>query len=228
MHRARAPRSFALALTPMLAAAVYLGLPSPEAEAAKPKRGTGIHQGGYIMGTPGSVVVPFYQNDFYDLRPSFGWSFGGGYMFAPGKAFKLTIGGVFEHSVVVFRDYDYRNLGGHTIRIMPELRIGGGSDKVWGYGLFGVGPAVALWSWYQGLPFIDDVSGRDSAPGVNMQFGGGVQGIVWKNLFLGGEVDFDLGLYYWRNNDRRAWWREDRRNYEVFQVAFEFVIGWYF
>jgi hypothetical protein len=210
-------------ITPLIAAAAFLGWPVHEAEAAKPKRGGGFDEGGYIMFAPGAFVLPFAERDFIDLDPSFGWGFGGGYMFARG-GFKATVGGVFEHTVLFLDRYDYGRFGAHTIRLMPEARIGGGSNKVWGYGLFGLGPGFALWHWRNDVPFFDDVRGRNSAPGLNVQFGGGIQGIVYKNFFLGGEIDFDFG-YYFGDDDR---WRNNRRDFAIYQVAFEFLLGWYF
>ena len=216
MPRYRCPRQLAPLLSSALAAACYLGLPEAEAEAAKPQRGGGFDEGAYVMGSPGAFVMPFSERDFTDLAPSFGWGFGGGYMFARGKLFKATVGGVFEHAVVFVDGVDYRDFGVHILRFMPEGRVGLGTDKVWGYGLFGAGVDGILWradlGWFG--------SGRDSAPGFNGQFGGGVQGIVWKKLFLGGEVDLDLGLYF--DDNRR------NRDFTVFSVSVEFLIGWCF
>jgi hypothetical protein len=207
-------------------AALYFALPESEAAAARPQKGGGFDEGGYIMLAPGSFVLPFAENDFTDLAPSFGWGFGGGYMFARGKLFKATVGGAFEHTVLFFDDFDYRDFGAHVLRFMPEARIGLGSNKVWGYGLFGAGVAGALWRWHNDVPFLDDIRGGDSAPGFNVQFGGGVQGIVYKNLFLGGEVDFDLGLFY--EGDANDWANNNDDDFSIFQFAVEFVGGWYF
>jgi hypothetical protein len=223
LHRSR---WFATVLGPTLTAALYLGLPEPEAEAARPKRSGGFDEGGYIFLTPGSFVLPFSEDDFIDLDPSFGWGFGGGYMFARGRLFKATVGGVLEHTVLFFDRYDYNDFGAHVVRFMPEARIGLGNNKVWGYGLFGAGFAAALWRWNYNVPFINDFNGRNSAFGANVQFGGGVQGIVWKNLFLGGEIDFDVGLFF--EGDNNDWVNNDDDDFTVMQVAFEFMIGWYF
>jgi hypothetical protein len=237
MTRARGLRSLAPILTPALAILAYLGLPNAEAEAAPKNRGGGFDEGGYIMLTPGAFALPFGGNfdddgDFFDLDPGFGWGFGGGYMFARGPAFKATVGGVFEHSVLIFDNHDFREFGGHLIRVMPEVRIGAGSNKVWGYGLFGAGPAGALfvWDWDNdvfcgGVFDLDGCRDRDGAVGFNVQFGGGVQGIVYKNLFLGGEVDFDLGYYF---DDDNSWRGRDRDDFSIYQVSIEFMIGWYF
>jgi hypothetical protein len=219
-------RWFATVLGPTLTAALYLGLPEPEAEAARPQRSGGFDEGGYIYLTPGAFVLPFSERDFIDLDPSFGWGFGGGYMFARGRLFKATLGGVFEHTVLFFDRYDYNDFGAHVLRFMPEARIGLGSNKVWGYGLFGAGIGGALWRWHRDVPFFDDLDGRNSAFGVNVQVGGGVQGIVYKNLFLGGEVDVDVGLYF--EGDDNVWVDNADDDFTLMQVAFEFMIGWYF
>jgi hypothetical protein len=223
MYRARRlPAVFGPTLT---AAALFFALPESEAEAARPKRVGGFDQGGYIFLTPGSFVLPFAEDDFIDLDPSFGWGFGGGYMFAPGRLFKATLGGVFEHNVLFFDAFDYNDFGAHILRFMPEARIGLGTNKVWGYGLFGAGVAGALWHWDNDFgPF--DLDGSDSAPGFNVQFGGGVQGIVYKNFFLGGEVDFDLGLFF--EGDESDWTNNADDDFSVFSVGFEFMLGWYF
>jgi hypothetical protein len=237
MNRARGLRSLAPILTPALAILTYFGLPSAEAEAAPKNRGGGFDEGGYIMLTPGAFVLPFggrfedRRNDFFDLGPGYGWGFGGGYMFARGPAFKATVGGVFEHSLLVFDNHDFRNFGGHLIRVMPEVRIGAGNNKVWGYGLFGAGPAGALFVWNWDDDFFCDVfdrrecRDRDGAVGFNLQFGGGVQAMITKNFFLGGEVDFDLGYYF---DDDNRWRGRDRRDFSIYQVSIEFMLGWYF
>ncbi len=218
MYRAR---QLSAVLGPTLAAALFVGL--PEAEAASPKRVGGFDQGGYIFLTPSSVVPTERHHynpriDYIHARdPSFGWGFGGGGMFPVGRLFKATVGGVFEHTVLFFSK-DFSIGGGHIIRFMPEIRTGLGNDKVWGYGLCGAGIAGVFWHT-EHTGFIYDVgTTRYSGPAFNVQSGGGIQGIVWKNLFLGGEFDFDLG-----------WGRHNYdRNFRVFTVAFEFMLGWYF
>jgi len=241
MIRARSPRSLTCILAPALATVAWLGLPS-EAEAAKPQRGGGFDEGGYIMLTPGSLVLPFSNlddnvNDVFDLNPTFGWGFGGGYMFARGKLFKATVGGVFEHTILMFDDIDFSDFGGHVIRVMPEARIGLGNNKVWGYGLFGAGPTGAIWVWDATPDWCDgpgndcndwDLDDSDGAPGFNVQFGGGVQGMVAKNFFLGGEFDVDVGFYFDDFDENDNNWRGRNDDFALYQVAFEFILGWYF
>ncbi|MCA9683123.1 MAG: hypothetical protein KC457_13065 [Myxococcales bacterium] len=212
-------------LTMVLAAAAYLGLPQTEAQAAPPNKGGGFDEGGYIMGVPGGVGIPVVTSDFYDLNPSYGWGFGGGWMFARGKYFKATVGGVFEHAVIFPDNADFNDFGVHILRFMPEARIGLGSNKVWGYGLAGGGPAFAIVHWRNNNP-VFNVDTSHMAPGFNMQLGGGVQGMIWKNLFLGGEVDVDLGFFF--EDDPNDFGNDNDDTFVIHQVTLEFLIGWYF
>lgn len=230
MHRTRRSRWIAPALAPGLAGFVglvglaWLGLPHNAAQAAPPQRGGGFDEGGYIMGSPGSLGLPLGEDDFPDLDPTFSWSFGGGYMFARGPLFKATVGGVFEHSLIILDDFDFDDLGGHILRFMPEARIGAGTNKVWGYGLFGFGIAGAILIWDDDLPFIDN-DRDESWPGATVQIGGGVQGIVWRNLFLGAELDFDFGFFFEDEDDFDI---NNDDDFAIHQVTIEFMIGWYF
>lgn len=226
-----APR---LARLPLLVSALAcsfltLALTEAEAEAAPPQRSGGFDEGGYIMGVPGGLGIPVARDDFYRLNTAtYGWGFGGGYMFARGRLFKATVGGSFEHALLVFDtdfDNEFDNFGGHVIRILPEARIGLGTNKIWGYGLVGAGPAITLVHWRNNNPFFD-VDRSESAPGFNMQLGGGVQGIVWKNLFLGGEVDVDLGFFFEEDPNQFGFDNDD--DFAIHMVTFEFLIGWYF
>lgn len=223
MYRAR--RLPAVLGPTLIAVALFFGLPQSEAEAARPKRVGGFDGGGYLYLTPGSFVLPIVNDDFTDLDPSFGWGFGGGYMFARGRLFKATVGGVFEHTVLFFDRYDYNDFGAHLLRFMPEARIGLGNNKVWGYGLFGAGVAGTLWHWDADLGPFGDIDGANSAPGFNVQFGGGVQGMVTRHFFLGGELDFDYGLFFEGDDD---WTLNNDDDFAVFSVAFEFMLGVYF
>jgi hypothetical protein len=228
MHRAFTPRCLVPALTASLCAAVYLGLPEAEAQAAPPQKGGGFDEGGYIMGVPGGIGLPLITDDFYDLNPTFGWGFGGGWMFARGKYFKATVGGSFEHTLLLFDtnlDLEFDDWGGHVVRIIPEARIGAGTNKIWGYGLMGAGPAFAIVHWRNNNPVLGfDTS--EWAPGFNMQLGGGVQGIVWKNLFLGGEFDFDLGFFFEDRANEFGFNNDD--DFAIHQLTVEFLVGWYF
>ena len=209
-----------------LAALAFLTLPEAAAEAAGPQRGGGFDEGGYVWVAPGAVGLPVDVDDFWQLDPTFGWGFGGGWMFARGKLFKATVGGAFEHTLLFFDDADeFDDWGGHVLRFLPEARIGAGTNKVWGYGLVGAGVAGVLVHFRNNNP-IFDVDETRSAPGFNMQLGGGVQGIVYRNLFLGGELDIDLGLFYEDDGDEIPFNGDD--DFAIHQVTIEFLIGWYF
>ena len=206
-------------LVPMLAAVGVFVLPEAEASAAGPQKGPGFHEGGYIMGTPGSIGIPVVTDDFYDLDPTFGWGLGGGWMFARGPLFKATVGGAFEHHLMIFdTDLEFDDFGGHIVRFLPEARIGVGNDKVWGYGLAGGGFAGAIVHWRNDNPFFD-VDRSEFAPGFNLQLGGGVQGIVWRNLFL-------LAFYF--EDDANDFDFDNDDDFAVHQISIEFVIGWVF
>jgi hypothetical protein len=204
-------------LVPLLAL-VPVSLLASTAEAAPPQRGGGFDEGGYIQGSPGPIAVRIADDDFGDpddIDPAWPWSFGGGWMFARGPLFKATLGGAFEHQLLFFRDVDFDDFGVHSLHFLVESRIGAGTNKVWGYGLMGLGPGVTV------VNIRNPTFGRtDAAPGFNMQLGGGIQGIVYRNLFLGGEIDFDLGFYF--DDD----YLDDDFSYHMMSI--EFLIGWYF
>ncbi|PRQ02366.1 hypothetical protein ENSA5_23830 [Enhygromyxa salina] len=213
------------ALVPALAAVIYLGLPQAEAEAAPPS-GEGFNDGGgYITFTPGALVLTA-ERDFTDVNPSYGWALGGGYMFAPGSLFKGTIGVGFEHNVLMLAGYKFGDFGAHVLRVMPEARLGLGGDTVWGYGLIGAGFASTLWHWDLDLPFLEGLSGSRSAAGLNLQAGVGLQGFVYNNFFIGGEVDVDVGFFH--EKDIVDWGKNDDRDFSLYQVSFELTLGWHF
>lgn len=221
MRRAR----FGL-LTTLTTVALLL-LPEAQAHAAGPQRGGGFDEGPYIWIAPGAFGLPVGTDDFLDLDPTFGWGFGGGWMFARGRVFKATVGGAFEHTLLFFEDsdLDFDEFGGHVLRFVPEARIGAGTDKVWGYGLVGGGVAGVLVHVRHDGPIFDLDEDR-SAPGFSFQLGGGVQGIVYRNLFLGGEFDVDLGQFY--EDDEDDFLFNDDDDFAIYQVTIEFLVGWYF
>ncbi|MFV8749288.1 hypothetical protein ACNOYE_01925 [Nannocystaceae bacterium ST9] len=188
------------------------------AEAGRPQGGGGFDEGGYIQGSPGVVSITAGQDDFSsDFELAWPWSFGGGWMFARGPVFKATLGGAFEHHIMFFDRADFGDFNGHSLHFLAESRIGAGNNKVWGYGLMGFGPSVTLLHWNNAV--FDDT---EAFGGVNFQLGGGVQGIVYRNLFLGGEFDIDLGFYF-DSSDRIY---DDDFQYHM--ATLKFLIGWYF
>jgi opacity protein-like surface antigen len=202
------------------AAALATSLYAVDADAApRGRRGDGIHQGGYIYGAPGVVQLPIEDDDYFDLDPTWGWGIGGGYLWTPTRYFKIAAGGSFEHTIYNWDDFDEDDdILGNQLRLAGELRIGGGTNKVWGYGL--VGPGLALSIIDVDSPVFDD----DTDAGFNLTVGGGVQGAVWRSLFLGGELDFDL-TWFPDDDDLPGNLDDD---YEIHQLWIKFVIGWYF
>lgn len=208
-------------LAGVAAAATTLVLAVDANAAPRGRRGDGIHQGGYIYGAPGVVQLPIEDDDYFDLDPTWGWGIGGGYLWTPTRYFKISAGGSFEHTIYNWDDFDPDDdVHGNMLRIAGELRIGGGTNKVWGYGLVGPGLALSIID-VEDAPFIDD---DDTDAGFNLSVGGGVQGAVWRSLFLGGELDFDLNFFP-DDDDLQGNLDDD---YEIHQLWIKFVIGWYF
>ena len=214
MHRARTLRWLAPLLVLLPAS-----LLSVEAEAAPPQRGGGFDEGGYIQGSPGVIAFTVDNDDFnrnFDI--AWPWHFGGGWMFARGPLFKATLGGSFEHHIMFFDDVDFDDFNAHSLHFLAESRIGAGTNRVWGYGLIGIGPGVTIMHWDN--PVFDDT---EAFGGINFQFGAGVQGIVYRNLFLGGEFDFDAGLYFVDDDD----FDNDWDDFDYTTATLKFLIGRY-
>jgi hypothetical protein len=145
-----------------------------------------------------------------DARWAWPWSLGAGWMFARRSAFKATIGGALEHRVFVLEQ-----VTPHGLHALVETRIGAGNHRVWGYGLLGVGAAAVFVPWDRGI--IDDFYG------VVGQFGAGVQGLVGRRFFIGGELDFDVGYYFSTVPDS---YDGDPFYYQT--MTAELILGWYF
>ncbi len=195
--------------------------------ASEAQAGEGFDEGPHIWLAPVGVGVPVVTDDFFDLDPTFTWGLGGGWMFTPTRLFKVTLGGAFEHSLLRFEDsdFDFDEFGGHVLRFNLESRLGAGNEKVWGYGLIGAGAAgVLVHARNENILF--DLDERRSAPGFNFQLGAGVQAIVWRGLYLGGEVDADLGLFFEKDDEGIGF--NDDDDFSIHQVSIEFIIGYTF
>jgi hypothetical protein len=208
-----------IALVPLAVLAIPDAAEAAPRARARARGGEGIHQGGYIYGAPAIIQLPIEDDDYADLDPTWGWGFGGGYLFEPANYFKIAVGGSFEHTIYNWDDVDNDDASGNMLRLTGELRIGGGTNKVWGYGLIGPGLALSIVDVHRG-PFEDY---DDTDAGFNLSVGGGVQGAVWRSLFLGGELDFDLNFF--PNDEDGPYWDND---YEIHQLWIKFIIGWYF
>lgn len=171
-----------------------------------------LNGGVFIYGSPGPVAIPVDEDNsiFPRLRSSWQGAFGAGYLFAPGRNFKIAAGGAIEHWL-------YNFSAGHRgvlFRIMPSARIGGGNEVIWGYGKAGAGPAFSHVNYNVPVRGFDD---RDTDVGFAFETGGGVQAMVWRGLMLGGEVDYDL-----------AFFGNDGPNYRTGAISLSFILGWYF
>lgn len=165
MHIARNSRNL---LVPLSFGAVLL---APALASAGPN---GFDEGGYVHLAPGIVGVELCCD------AGFQSAIAGGWLWTPGREFKIAFGGAFEHYI------DRPDVDGMRLRFLPELRIGGGNARVWGYGLVG-GSFV--------LRFRDRRRDDDVDPGLGPQIGGGVQVAIYKGLYVGGEMDFDIDIF---------------------------------
>ncbi len=204
--------------TPIIAAVVVslaALLTATEASAAR-RRGAGIHRGVYLYGAPGVVQIPLVDEDYADLDATWGWGFGVGYLWTPTRHFKLSLGGAFEHTIYNWDDIDTDDVHGNMLRMNAELRIGGGGRRVWGYGLAAPGMSLSL---------VDLENGRDDTDaGFGMSVGAGIQGAVWRSLFLGGEVAGNLNWF--PDQDHGPFVAGEA--YRIHQLWLKFMVGWYF
>lgn len=194
---------------------VLLGLSLPllaqDAHAAPPRQRGELDGGAYVHISPGPLAVVIDEHKFSrEARWVWPWSLGAGWMFARGTMFKATLGMALEHRVFVLEQ-----VTPHGLHALAESRIGAGSRRVWGYGLVGVGAAAVLVKWGE--------HATDDFYGVLVQYGAGVQGLVGRRFFVGGELDFDVGYYYSEYRHIQVW---DSFYYQ--SLTIELMSGWYF
>ena len=201
-------------IPPLVALGLLIGL---DADAAPPPDSGGLDGGGYIQLAPGVVGIGLGQNDFRDdFRLGWSWGVGAGWMFSGGP-FKIAIGGAFEHHALIFDQYRRSAVRGNGLNFLGEMRLGAGSRRVWGYGLIGLGPSLTLLDWNDSL-----YTGNQAFSGLDFEFGGGVQGMITRRFFLGGEIDFDNGFYF------DAEERLDDYDFSYHMMTLKFMLGWYF
>ena len=206
--------------------------------AAAPRVTGGFDEGGYVYGSPGILAIHIGEEDIADnLDPTWQWGVGGGWMFTPTRLFKIAVGGAFEHTIYNIEDDGFfvsgpisaaGDVDGNMIRFVPEVRLGAGNNRVWGYGLVGTGLAVSIIDWEAQVAGIS-TEGDDTDVGFDLQLGAGAQGIVWSNLMIGGELDFDLGFM---TNDDDGDEGECvplcDNDYGVHTLGIKLIVGWYF
>lgn len=168
------PHPLALACLTLTALCV-LATPA-RAAAADPgdsSSGQGLRKrGAYLNLAPGVVgfslvaaVPPFYV-----------WGLDAGYHLPIGRVFAMQLGGFAEH--VTHRH-------ANSVRLGAIGRFGGGTERVFGYGLVRVGPDIGI--------VHNPAPNSPRALGFfNGSFGGGVMGLVHPIVGLGGEAALDL------------------------------------
>lgn len=183
MRIADIPASWACALL-WIAAIAF----APTVRAADEPAGEGFRvRGGYLHLAPGILSMPTIADG--QERLSYTWGVGGGYHRPAGRRFMAQIGAFFEH--VPMGPHGYPYIWRHFMRVGPELRLGGGSTRVFGYGLVRLGLDVL----YQNVRYPGEKEGRSGTFSLFlMTLGGGVQGLLGRRFVIGGEPGIDLTM----------------------------------
>lgn len=151
-----------------------------DGEAAAP----GLWPGFYLYGSPGLVSVPL--GGPADVRgTAYQWGLGVGYLWRPGARRRgfVALGAGLEHAVFRYENAPDETARAHDLRVLAELRVGGGSGRLVGYGMLTPGLGLGFGS--------DD----GTAPGFAIGLGAGLWGLVWRGLFLGAEAGIDPVFY---------------------------------
>jgi outer membrane protein OmpA-like peptidoglycan-associated protein len=152
-----------------------------DVDAAQP----GLWPGFYLYLAPGVLAAPLGSPA--DTRGTgYQWGLGLGYAWRPGARQRgfVALGLGLEHATYRFDDAasGVRSRA-HDLRVMPELRVGGGSRRIVGYGM--LTPGLGL-----GFGGVDGTTA-----GFALGVGAGLWGHVWRGLFLGAEVGVDPVFY---------------------------------
>lgn len=192
---------------------------------------------GYVYAAPGAIYVPVAEDDFEDLvEIGFNWGIGAGGMFGPTDHFGGGIGLVFEHAPLHLDEDvdDWCGLFGecdahaHHFRIAPELRLGAGAGRFFGYGLLSPGLGL-LFARLEGTLLGQEVDEDDTDVGFAMGVGGGVQILVWSGLSLGAELAADLGFFFEDDDeDINTGGPDSDDEYQAHMLDVRFTVGWWF
>lgn len=164
-------------------------------EVASVQNDPGFNTGPYVYLSPGLLRVPVANRAETDARSvSYRWGLGAGYLWRR-QRFIAGLGLGFAHVPVTIDIGSDRCAVSdcrlaHEFVLDAQLRLGGGSRRLVGYGLLGPGLAVGRSQRREGDTVIDFRTG-----GFNFDLGAGVWGLVWRGLFLGGEVALNVGAY---------------------------------
>lgn len=224
-----------LGSVPLLALGSLLALAPNQAQAAPPR--DSIHDSrGYVYGSPAFMYVPLGDDDVDDLvEVGYQWGFGvGGRIPLPTRSFVMTAGFGFEHAPLSLDDDvdDWCGLLGdcdvraHALRLLPELRFGGGTDHLFAYGVLAPGLGIVT-SEYDATALNADFHEDDTDVGFNLGLGAGIQVIVWRGLFVGGELGFDLG-FYGEDDDDDIRVDLDGDDYGFYALDIKAIVGWMF
>lgn len=141
---------------------------------------------GFLNLSPGLMAITL--NNPARVYPLYAWGLDGGYHLPIGRVLALQVGGFFEH-VVYFRRVNLpgeptpARAGSHLFRMGPQLRVGGGNERVFGYGLARLGVDVMHFTG-------DGLRGTGAA--FHSSLGGGVMGLLADKVLLGGEAAVDI------------------------------------
>jgi hypothetical protein len=136
---------------------------------------------GYVALAPGILLSDLGN------RPLYLWGVDGGYHVAAGRRFAAQFGVFFDHAVVR-RSYPALVSTDHFLGVGPQVRLGGGNARVFGYALVRLGANIEVF-----IPRsnnVDVVRRREAyflaSPGF------GVQGLASGRVLFGGELSPDI------------------------------------
>lgn len=140
---------------------------------------------GYFHIAPGIMAVTLSRFAF----PMYAWGLSGGYHLPVTDKFIIEVGGFFDHMLrATFGAGSVSFFG-----IGPELRMGGGTPKIFGYGLVRLGVGISHLRFRDPTPDPGEPAvTTGTGAGFLMTLGGGIQGLVHPNVALGGEPAFDV------------------------------------
>lgn len=190
----------------------------------------------YVQLSPGLIAVPMGDDDLEDaFGVSYQWGLGAGGVFGiggPGRNLALTVGFNFEHLVLApdggledFCDTDTIDCSYHNFRVAPEVRFGGGTERLFAYGTLSPGLGI-LYGQIEAEQGPFRIEEDDSDLGFDFGFGGGVQYVVWRGLSVGGEVGFNFGIYPGDDEDTDA--PVEDADYGLYTFELKAVVGWWF
>jgi hypothetical protein len=219
-------RRFAPTVLLPICALAFVAL-APDEALAQPPDADDFEDGPYVYAAPGIGALPFgtdeadRADDVLDL--SYQTQLGGGY-FLRRSSFMMAFGATAEFMVYNFDHFRGYDPDGLMMRLLPEVRLGGGGDWFFIYGNIKPGFALSYvdWDWNDcdRVPgWLDNYCNDDgeTEPGFNMGFGGGAAFKIWRGLTVGAESGFDFAFF------------PDAHYFEqVWTADFIMYAGWWF